>query len=393
MTIGTAVPTRWYMYFVSVAGLANFFRNAKATVAVERYGRIDARKQRNPGQATSMIGLLTAPANKKTPSASIPGDPIALGGTDVQTDFNEDTPIELFDGKNANLSDYNDEQLVDLQYQQEVAFAAAIKASPKNSLQRADTIRKAYQTVCRILDEISMRTGHAGMLSMGMDARYIRLVIEILTNQRKKAAGDGIFEVGFGSGLLLRAANDAGFRVAGLEVAPQLLQSARNILPPLTHDGLLLGDFRSVDLSGHLGRYSLVYWNDVFEHIPVDEIADYLGRIRSLLAPGGKLLTITPNWHMRPSDVTCLRQPMRSEAIGFHLKEYTLREIYQLLIGAGFSRVQTPTYISRKRIWMPASYDCTAEKMMLEPLLERLPFRLAVQCCRRFGLNCTLATN
>jgi len=347
-----------------------------------------------------MIGLLPVPANQTTPSPFISSDQIASCGNDMQADVNNDTVIEnnetvieLFDGQKVNLSDYSDERLFTLQYQQELAFAAAIKASAKNSTQRADTIRQAYQTVCRILDEISMRTGHNGMLSMGMDARYIRLVIDVLSQQRKVGAGDGIFEVGFGSGLLLRAANDAGFRVAGLEVAPQLLQSAREILPPSTHDGLLLGDFRSVDLSGHLGRYSLVYWNDVFEHIPVDEIADYLGRIRSLLAPGGKLLTITPNWHMRPSDVTCLYQPMRSEAIGFHLKEYTLGEIYQLLIGAGFSRVQTPTFISRQRIWLPAACDYTAIKMMLEPLLERLPFRLAVQCCRRFGLNCTLATN
>jgi 2-polyprenyl-3-methyl-5-hydroxy-6-metoxy-1,4-benzoquinol methylase len=306
---------------------------------------------------------------------------------------NEPSTVVLIDGQKIRLSDYSDDQLERLQFDQELAFAAAIKASPKNSQQRVETIRHAYQTVCNILDEISSRRGDSEMLSMGMDARYTRLVLEVLARQRKKSIGDGIFEVGFGSGLMLRAASKAGYRVAGLEVAPQLLQSARQVLPANCHDGLLLGDFRNVDLEKHQGRYSLVYWNDVFEHIPVDEISDYLVRIRSLLAPGGKLLTITPNWHMRPSDVTCVFKPPRTEAIGFHLKEYTLREVNQLLVGAGFSRVQTPTYISRKRIWMPSVGDCTLAKTVFEPMLEWLPFKAAVQCCRRFGFNCTLATN
>ncbi|HBJ33183.1 MAG TPA: hypothetical protein DDZ51_00160 [Planctomycetaceae bacterium] len=305
----------------------------------------------------------------------------------------DSSTIVLFDGQRVSLSDYSDDQLAKLHFEQELLFAAAISDSPKNSDQRGEMTRHAYQTVCKILDEMTVRCGDSGMLSMGMDARYIRLVLEILSGQRKKGAGDGIFEVGFGSGLLLRAASEAGYRVAGLEVAPQLLQSARQQLPTRAHDGLLLGDFRNVDLTNHRGRYSLVYWNDVFEHIPVDEISDYLVRIRSLLAPGGKLLTITPNWHMRPSDVTCVFKPARTEAIGFHLKEYTLGEVCELLIGAGFSKVQTPSYISRKRIWMSPVGDCTFLKTVLEPMLEWLPFNAAVQCCRRLGFNCSLATN
>lgn len=331
-----------------------------------------------------MIEVFTAPAEQ-----SFTHTPLLLTSP---AESKDNVSVVLIDGQRVWLSDYGDDELTRLQYDQEVAFAAAIVASPKNSTQRMETTRHAYQTICEILDEIGVRAGNDSILSMGMDARYIRLVLEVLSSQRKRGIGDGIFEVGFGSGLLLRAAGEAGNRVAGLEVAPQLLQSACQILPSTSHDGLLLGDFRTVDLSNHIGRYSLVYWNDVFEHIPVDEISDYLTRIRSLLAPGGKLLTITPNWHMRPSDVTCGFMPPRSEATGFHLKEYTLGEVRQMLLGAGFSRVQTPTYISRKRIWMSPLGDCTFAKAVAEPLLEWLPFKAAVQCCRRFGFNCSLAT-
>ena len=63
---------------------------------------------------------------------------------------------------------------------------------------------------------------------------------------------------------------------------------------------LLLGDLRSVDQKSLTNRPSLVYWNDVFEHICPDEISDYLEKIYSLLVPGGSLVTITPNWLLRP---------------------------------------------------------------------------------------------
>ena len=61
-----------------------------------------------------------------------------------------------------------------------------------------------------------------------------------------------------------------------------------------------------------------------------------------MLAPGGQLVTITPNWHCRPADVTAAICPPRTDAAGLHLKEYTLVEVSHMLRRAGFSRVATP---------------------------------------------------
>ena len=55
-----------------------------------------------------------------------------------------------------------------------------------------------------------------------------------------------------------------------------------------------------------------------------------------MLATGGQLLTITPNWHVRPSDVTVAFCPPRTASAGLHLKEYTLGEVRDLLRRAGF---------------------------------------------------------
>jgi hypothetical protein len=134
----------------------------------------------------------------------------------------------------------------------------------------------------------------------------------------------------------------------------------------------------------------VVYWNDVFEHIAPDEIGDYLRRIHAMLVPGGELITVTPNWHMRPSDVTAVVCGPRAEAAGLHLKEYTLREATALLREAGFRRVAVPLAVTKRRILLCGS-GLAGLKRLVENGLEWLPYRLARLLCRGLGLSTTIA--
>ena len=144
--------------------------------------------------------------------------------------------------------------------------------------------------------------------------------------------------------------------------------------------------FRAAD-----GPWSLIYWNDVFEHIPPDEIGDWLQRIYQMLPPGGQLVTITPNWLCRPSDVTGRICPPRTEAEGLHLKEYTLAEVSGMLRRTGFTHVATPLVVMPQQIVLCGN-GLIGLKRLLEPSLERLPYRFARLLCRGLGLSCTVAT-
>ena len=146
------------------------------------------------------------------------------------------------------------------------------------------------------------------------------------------------FEIGYGTGTLLKIVADAGFPMAGIEVASALRQQAVGQIGPKYATCLHLGEFLQCEAPLADGPWSLVYWNDVFEHVPPDEIGDWLRRIHAMLAPGGQLVTITPNWHYRPSDVTSAVCPPRTEPAGLHLKEYTLVEVSRMLRRAGFAR-------------------------------------------------------
>jgi SAM-dependent methyltransferase len=226
---------------------------------------------------------------------------------------------------------------------------------------------------------------------MGLHARQASLVLDLLKRQQQRGQSARFFEIGYGSGTLLRIVADAGFPLAGIEIAASLHEQAVEQVGPKYADCLHLGDFLACEAALADGPWSLVYWNDVFEHIPPDEIGDWLTRIHEMLAPGGQLVTVTPNWHCRPSDITAAVCPPRTAAEGLHLKEYTLAEVYDMLRRAGFARVATPLVVLPQRLVM-CGRGLVGLKRRCEPILEWLPFRLAKLLCRGFALTCTVAT-
>lgn len=296
--------------------------------------------------------------------------------------------VTLADGGRFDLAPLDPPALMRLQYEQEAAFAAKILATRKGSDERRWTVQQAYDTVCSIL---AQKAPADGALVMGLDRRYVDLVLRLL---RRAARSDGraprMFEIGYGCGALLAEVSGAGFGVAGIEVSRTMRDQALPLVPPKFHERLLHGDFSRRDFAEQRGTFDLVYWNDVFEHVPPDEIGDYLKQAARLLRPGGTLLTITPNWHERPSDVTCDFCPPRTEARGLHLKEYTLREVTALLREAGFQRIATPLVVLPHKLYLGLG-GLAPLKRLCEPLLERLPFWLTHRLCHGFGYSYTIA--
>jgi SAM-dependent methyltransferase len=296
--------------------------------------------------------------------------------------------LRLADGSTVDLAGMSRQELLTIQWNQERTFARQILAAPKGSPARAEATRRAYDTVPRIFAAVEGLDG-AGP-AMGYHPRQGRLVIARLARHRRCGLPARLFEIGYGNGALLKQVADAGFAVAGIEVAPTLHDEACRLLGPAHATELLVGDFLREEAVVAAAPFGVVYWNDVFEHIPPDEILDYLRRIHQMLAAGGELVTITPNWHIRPSDVTADIAGPRAEAAGLHLKEYTLCEVTRLLREAGFRRVTAPLAVTHQRIVLCGS-GLAGLKRLVEPGLERLPYRLARLLCRGMGLSTTIA--
>jgi SAM-dependent methyltransferase len=311
-------------------------------------------------------------------------------------------PLEvmLASGQTTSLAGLTAEELHHLQWEQEQKFARAIAAFPPRSPQRAMIVGQAYDTISTILVQRDREESRAAgdsanadrPLNMGFNPKYVRLVIELL--ERQVARGEGrprLFEIGYGSGLLLKEVRDLGFEIGGIEVSAAMRQRAAQLLGDRYGKGLLVGDFRELAAEDLPGPPTLVYWNDVLEHLPIDEAADYIAHVHKLLAPRGQLVTITPNWLMRPSDVTGDFCPPRTEPRGLHFKEYRMGEVVKMLRRAGFRRVATPAAVTRQRV-MLCGGGGRRVKQLVEPALDRLPVKAARLLCRGFGLSCTIAT-
>jgi SAM-dependent methyltransferase len=297
--------------------------------------------------------------------------------------------VMLADGHWLPLAGLDATQLAELQWKQEQRFARAIAQLPKNSRERALVTGQAYDTICTIL--AAQRTDDEPLV-MGLDKRYVQLVLELLQRQTNQGVErPHLFEIGYGSGMLLKEVSDHGYSVAGVEISSTMREHAVTLLGERYADQLLFGDLRQVKRDSLDERPTLIYWNDVFEHICPDEIADYLSHIYSLLQPGGMLVTITPNWLLRPSDITRTFCPLRTEARGLHFKEYRLSETVKLLKETGFRSVATPLCVSRQRIYL-CGKGLRLCKQWCEPLIDKLPVKFAHLLCRGLGLSYTIAT-
>ncbi len=296
----------------------------------------------------------------------------------------------LCDGSVVDLSHFSDDQLAALQYDQERAFARTILGAPKGSIERLEKTGQAYDTVERIYRRQHERSDRP--LTFGVDRRYVDLVCRLLKRQTRHFDPPRFFEVGFGTGVLLEAVCREGYRFAGLEVSTGMKQMAVQRIGEKYEDRLSVGNLLDFEPTE---RPTLIYWNDVFEHIAPDEILDYLEKLHDMLAPGGQLLTVTPNWHERPSDITSRFEKPRTEARGLHLKEYRLSEVATLLRQAGFRQVATPL------LQIPGQQFGRIDflgnglidlKCLGEKYLERLPFRITRRFSRLMGYSITRAT-
>ena len=271
-----------------------------------------------------------------------------VAGAAGQIDGSRCVRVTLADGSVLPLAGLSRQDLLTLQWQQEQQFATQILAAPKGSPDRAEVLRHTYDTVTQLF--AAAQGFLEEPLRMGLHPRQERLVLETLKRQRRRKMEPRFFEIGYSSGVLLERVAGAGFPMAGIEVSAAMRRQAVQRLGPEHAPQLYLGDFLRAEILQTAGPFTLVYWNNVFEHVPPDEILNYLRRIHEILVPGGQLITITPNWHLRPSDVTRAFHPPRTTAAGVHLKEYTLREVTALCAETGFPRVATPLVVLPRRM-------------------------------------------
>jgi SAM-dependent methyltransferase len=306
--------------------------------------------------------------------------------------------ISLCDGRDLELDHLSARELTDLQWEQERLFAARIVAAPKGSEERQRITEVGYASITSIQLRIAFlehpQVGKNGLSDVSHvgGRRAAELILSLLAHRKKESGRKPfVFDIGCGAGETLSQINRCGYRVGGLEPCSNLFQLARARLPEEDKENLFSGSLFNAELDNLRNRVDVIFWESVMEHIPVDEVLQYMRRAYEMLCPGGVCVTLVPNWHIRPMDITRLFKGPRSEAEGFHMKEYTMCEVVDLLTQVGYKRIYTPLCIlPRWGDWLVGN-GLIGLKQRLEPALEYVPFKLATFFCNRLALDCTIA--
>jgi SAM-dependent methyltransferase len=132
------------------------------------------------------------------------------------------------------------------------------------------------------LPALGVKDGHVDLAYF--DARHAAM-LQLIARQRP--APGRLIEVGAGGGFFLKAAERAGWSVAGIEISSEGVEFATTRL------GLDVRRTSAEDLDFPAGSCDVVVMFDVIEHLLDPVLA--LERVRTVLRPGGLLVVSTPN--------------------------------------------------------------------------------------------------
>ena len=117
----------------------------------------------------------------------------------------------------------------------------------------------------------------------------------------------------------------------------------------------------------------VAYSHQLMEHLHPDDAIEQLQNIYKALAPKGIYICITPNRFSGPHDIS---QYFDQVATGFHLKEYTVTELYQLFSIAGFSQISWFKNKDKLNLKIPLISSVVILIKLIEKILNSLPFSI-----------------
>lgn len=199
---------------------------------------------------------------------------------------------------------------------------------------RRSTPEERARLYSEVYDELFRSVPDHPQLGWRADPRIRSARIEkhLHTIERFLPEGGTYLEVGAGDCALASRVSARAGKVYALEVSEEITAAAAQ-RPNLE---VVITDGRSVPVPS--GSVQVAFSDQLMEHLHPDDAAEQLANVQRALAPGGVYLCITPNRLSGPHDIS---RVCDSVATGFHLKEYTNRELATLMRDAGFKQVRT----------------------------------------------------
>lgn len=249
------------------------------------------------------------------------------------------------------------EQQIQETYEAEKELAKTLMNASKE--ERRSLYTQAY-------DEFFQKISHHPLLNIRND----RESIEWIVRQRMSFLKHFLYpdatylEVGPGDCSLAIAIARQVKKVYAVDVSNEVTR--RSDIPD--NFELLISDGCSIPAPEN--SVDIAFSHQLMEHLHPDDALEQLQNLYRALKPGGIYICITPNRLSGPHDTS---QFFDDIATGWHLKEYTVSELYDLFTQVGFSKLEYCKIRNEMNAKLPLNGLTIAAVRAIEGLLEQLP--------------------
>ncbi len=259
------------------------------------------------------------------------------------------------------------------QYEIEKALAAQLRAGTRD--ERKQLYGKLYDELLRRVPD------HPQLTRKASPAERERAVKQQLRLLARFIGKDTTYlEVGPGDCSVTREVAKRARKAIAVDVSSELTSSDR----PEKFE-LILSDGTSIPVPP--GSVDVAYSNQLMEHLHPDDASAQLVNLQRALRPGGVYVCATPNRLTGPHDIS---RGFDIIATGFHLREYTNVELFELFRGCGFGRVTIYSSLRGYPVPVPARLLLALERWLMRQPPERMRALLRQSLLRKLIDNCRL---
>lgn len=171
---------------------------------------------------------------------------------------------------------------------------------------------------------------YAARFSDELDKKFFERVYLKGFADRLGGFGKPLLDAGCGTGHVTNFLSECGYRLVGIDLAPQMIEKARALYPGISFEvgNVCTMRFRNGYFSGVLALYSLI-------HFDYDTIQDAFREINRVLMQGGNFLL---SFHI--GDEVVQHQEFLGEAVTINLHLLRVDKINDLLVASGFKVVE-----------------------------------------------------
>jgi SAM-dependent methyltransferase len=211
-------------------------------------------------------------------------------------------------------------------FEEEHKLREHLLASPKDK--RAEAFVWAYDELFRRCPWHPALTECSGADAPEIIERRIRNFLPLLPKDRNAK----VLEIGCGMGELMVGLANARFNCTGLDVSKLRVERLRKLERSNLH--FVHGEGSTLPFQD--ATFDVAISMQLFEHLHPEDAPLHLREVARILKPGGCYFLETPNKLIGPGDVSRF---FCETAEGFHLREYTIRELRQMFLRSGYERV------------------------------------------------------